>query len=72
VYEEEEDLFFEDLSSTVITDDVFSRLLTFPNVLITGHQAFFTKEALRSIAETTLRNLTEYQETGEVTNSVSA
>lgn len=57
VYEEEADLFFEDLSDQVITDDVFSRLLTFPNVLITAHQAFFTEEALRNIAETTRHNL---------------
>lgn len=57
VYEEEEDLFFEDLSNRVIQDDVFARLLTFPNVLITGHQAFFTREALSNIAETTLSNL---------------
>ena len=57
VYEEEAKLFFEDLSSTVITDDVFARLLTFPNVIITGHQAFFTAEALAAIAETTLANL---------------
>ena len=46
VYEEEEDLFFEDLSEQLIQDDVFARLLTFPNVLITGHQAFFTNTAL--------------------------
>lgn len=58
VYEEEADLFFEDLSNQVIQDDVFSRLLTFPNVLITGHQGFFTREALDSIAETTISNLT--------------
>jgi D-lactate dehydrogenase len=58
VYEEEGDLFFEDLSDEVITDDVFSRLLTLPNVLITGHQAFFTEEALRQIASTTLANIT--------------
>jgi len=57
VYEEEAELFFEDLSSTVICDDVFARLLTFPNVIITGHQAFFTAEALAAIAETTLANL---------------
>lgn len=57
VYEEEADLFFENLSEQVIQDDVFARLLTFPNVLITGHQAFFTKDALHSIAETTLSNL---------------
>jgi D-lactate dehydrogenase len=52
VYEEEENLFFEDLSERVITDDTFTRLLTFPNVLITGHQAFFTREAITNIAET--------------------
>lgn len=57
VYEEEGDLFFEDRSGEVITDDVFSRLLTFPNVLITAHQAFLTAEALGAIAETTLANL---------------
>lgn len=57
VYEEEGDLFFEDLSDTVLQDDVFARLLTFPNVLVTGHQAFFTEEALAAIADTTLRNL---------------
>ena len=56
VYEEEADLFFEDLSDRVIQDDVFSRLLTFPNVFITAHQAFFTEEALTNIAETTLGN----------------
>ena len=60
VYEEEQDLFFEDLSDRVIRDDVFSRLLTFPNVLITGHQGFFTDEAITNIAETTLRNITAY------------
>jgi len=64
VYEEEADLFFEDLSSTVIQDDVFARLLTFPNVIITGHQGFFTQEALRAIAETTLENATAF-ETGK-------
>ena len=61
VYEEEGDLFFEDLSGTVIQDDVFARLLTFPNVLITGHQGFFTREALRNIAETTLANATAFE-----------
>ncbi|MEX2583931.1 MAG: 2-hydroxyacid dehydrogenase [Gemmatimonadota bacterium] len=64
VYEEEADLFFEDLSGKVIQDDVFARLLTFPNVLITGHQGFFTREALNNIAETTLSNATAF-ETGE-------
>ncbi len=61
VYEEEGDLFFRDLSESVITDDVFSRLLTFPNVLITAHQGFFTNEAVRSIAETTVSNLTAFE-----------
>lgn len=62
VYEEEGDLFFEDLSSRVIQDDVFARLTTFPNVIITGHQAFFTREALRNIAQTTLENVREFHE----------
>ncbi|MCS6796757.1 MAG: 2-hydroxyacid dehydrogenase [Raineya sp.] len=62
VYEEEADLFFEDLSDRVIQDDVFMRLLTFPNVLITGHQAFFTEEALSNIAETTLQNITFFEQ----------
>lgn len=61
VYEEEEDLFFEDLSAAIIQDDVFMRLLTFPNVLITAHQGFFTKEALQNIAETTVANLTAFE-----------
>ena len=64
VYEEEADLFFEDLSNKVLQDDVFTRLLTFPNVLITGHQGFFTKEAVHNIAETTLANITAF-ETGQ-------
>jgi D-lactate dehydrogenase len=58
VYEMEEDLFFEDLSNEIIQDDVFLRLLTFPNVLITGHQGFFTQQALKQIADTTIHNLT--------------
>ena len=57
VYEEEGDLFFEDRSGEVIDDDVFARLLTFPNVLITAHQAFLTHEALDAIATTTLANV---------------
>ncbi|MEO6715882.1 MAG: 2-hydroxyacid dehydrogenase [Novosphingobium sp.] len=59
VYEQEADLFFMDLSSEIIDDDVFQRLLTFPNVLVTGHQAFLTEEALTAIAETTLQNVTD-------------
>ncbi|MBA2670311.1 MAG: 2-hydroxyacid dehydrogenase [Gemmatimonadetes bacterium] len=61
VYEEEADLFFEDLSGTVIQDDVFARLLTFSNVLITGHQGFFTREAMENIARTTLDNATAFE-----------
>ncbi|NNF16131.1 MAG: 2-hydroxyacid dehydrogenase [Gammaproteobacteria bacterium] len=57
VYEEEGDLFFDDLSDKIISDDIFARLLTFPNVLITGHQAFFTHEALTAIADTTMVNI---------------
>ncbi len=72
VYEEEADLFFEDLSNKVIQDDVFSRLLTFPNVVVTGHQAFFTEEALRAIAETTLGNLAEIEQSGQCANTVEA
>lgn len=60
VYEEEGDLFFEDMSNQVMQDDVFARLTTFPNVIITGHQAFFTKEALQRIAEVTLLNLAAF------------
>lgn len=60
VYEEESEIFFEDLSDTFIQDDVFARLQTFPNVIITGHQAFFTKEALNKIAQTTISNIQNY------------
>ena len=72
VYEEEEDIFFEDLSSQVIQDDVFARLNTFPNVVITGHQAFFTQEALANIAETTLSNISEFEKTGDCANQVAS
>ncbi|MEK9658807.1 MAG: 2-hydroxyacid dehydrogenase [Chloroflexota bacterium] len=61
VYEEEGDLFFRDLSGQVLQDDVFSRLLTFPNVLITGHQGFYTREALEAIAHTTLVNISAFE-----------
>ena len=57
VYEEEEGIFFEDLSGTVLHDDELARLLTFPNVLITSHQAFLTREALTEIAHTTVTNI---------------
>lgn len=64
VYEEEGDLFFENLSGQVLQDDIFARLLTFPNVTITGHQAFFTQEAVTNISDTTIANLTAF-ETGQ-------
>lgn len=62
VYEEEGDLFYEDLSNRVIQDDVFSRMLTFPNVIITGHQAFFTQHAMEAIAQETLANVTAFEQ----------
>jgi D-lactate dehydrogenase len=61
VYEEEGDLFFENNSNDLLQDDVFARLLTFPNVVITGHQAFFTREALTAIANITLANITHFE-----------
>lgn len=71
VYEEEGDLFFENLSDQMIQDDVFARLLTFPNVLITGHQAFFTHEAMTAIAETTIANVSSFEENGAALYEVS-
>jgi D-lactate dehydrogenase len=61
VYEEEADLFFKDLSEQVIQDDVFVRLLSFPNVFITAHQGFFTREAVTAIATTTINNITDFE-----------
>ena len=60
VYEEEANLFFEDYSNDMLMDDVFARLLTFPNVVVTGHQAFFTREALQAIARVTIDNLSNF------------
>lgn len=65
VYELEDNLFFEDHTNDIIEDDDFERLITFPNVLITAHQAFFTQQALDNIAETTLQNLIEFSK-GEI------
>jgi len=61
VYEEEAELFFEDHSGHVIQDDIFMRLSTFPNVLITAHQAFFTSNALEEIARVTMANLSSFE-----------
>lgn len=72
VYEEEADLFFEDLSQRVIQDDIFTRLLTFNNVLITGHQAFFTRTALEQIARVTLGNVIAFERGEKLENQVLA
>jgi D-lactate dehydrogenase len=72
VYEEEASLFFTDRSDEVLNDDVFARLLTFPNVLITAHQAFLTREALAAIAETTLTNLSDLEKGNPCPNEVAA
>jgi D-lactate dehydrogenase len=61
VYEEEGPLLFEDRSSTIIKDDVLERPTTFPNVVITGHQGFLTREALKNIAEITLANVSDFE-----------
>ena len=71
VYEEESSYFFEDRSSEMISDDILARLLTFPNVLVTSHQAFFTTEALDNIARTTLTNFQEFFDKGLLTNEIS-
>ena len=60
VYEQETDLFFQDLSSTIIPDDVIQRLVSFPNVIVTGHQAFFTREAIGTICATTIASISAY------------
>ncbi len=70
VYEEEGDYFFEDFSADIVEDDILARLLSFNNVLITSHQAFFTKEALEAIATVTLENIAVYARGGKLTNEV--
>ncbi len=72
VYEEEDELFFEDLSANIIQDDIFMRLLTFPNVLITGHQAFFTSNALEEIDRVTVENIDEFARGATLSNEVVA
>ncbi|MGV0968793.1 MULTISPECIES: 2-hydroxyacid dehydrogenase [unclassified Empedobacter] len=64
VYEQEEKLFFKDLSAEIIQDDMIQRLMSFPNVLVTAHQAFFTQEALEQISEITMRSISEIKEKG--------
>lgn len=70
VYEQEENLFFEDLSDTIIQDDAFQLLQSFPNVVITAHQAFFTRNALKNIAETTVSNISDFATGRECPNEV--
>jgi D-lactate dehydrogenase len=70
VYEQEEHLFFKDLSESVIQDDTIMRLMTFPNVLITAHQGFLTKEALEQIATITLKNLMDFEKGVSLENEV--
>lgn len=71
VYEEEENIFFRDLSEQVLQDDQLARLLTFPNVLITSHQGFLTREALENIAHTTLQNITDFEQKKSLVNEVA-
>lgn len=71
VYEQEETLFFQNLTDHIITDDIIARLISFPNVLITAHQGFFTHEAMDQIAETTLTNLNDYQSGKSLANEVT-
>ena len=70
VYEEDEGVFFEDLSGRVLQDDVLARLLTFPNVIVTAHQGFFTREALAAIATTTLSSVTAFERGEQFANHV--
>ena len=70
VYEEETDIFFEDYSDEIIKDDTLSTLISMPNVIVTSHQAFLTREALSAIAETTVKNLEDYFSGNELTNEI--
>ena len=70
VYEQEASLFFQDLSSTIITDDVIQRLVSFPNVIVTGHQAFFTVEAIGQIMRTTIDSISAYEAGEELVNRI--
>ena len=72
VYEEESEYFFEDRSNFVMDDDILARLLSFNNVIVTSHQAFFTKEALENIAETTLQNIQDFRDNKPLVNEVIA
>ena len=71
VYEEESELYYHDLRDQIIDDDNFSRLVSFPNVLVTGHQAFFTREALEEIADATIQNINDYEAGHENSNTIT-
>ena len=70
VYEEEEGKFFEDMSDFILDDDILARLLSFNNVVVTSHQAFFTKEAMSNIAQTTLENIKDFVDEKPLLNEV--
>jgi D-lactate dehydrogenase len=70
VYEEEEGVFFKNLSEVILQDDQLARLLTFPNVLLTSHQAFLTENALKNIAQTTLKNISDFEQGKKMANAV--
>ena len=70
VYEQEANLFFQDLSTTIICDDVIQRLVSFPNVIVTGHQAFFTVEAISQIMQTTIDSIGAFERGEELLNRV--
>jgi len=72
VYEQEASLFFQDLSSTIITDDVIQRLVSFPNVIVTGHQAFFTVEAIGQIMRTTIESISDFERGQRLRNRIPA
>ena len=71
VYEQEEKIFFKDLSETILADDLIARLVTFPNVLITSHQGFLTNEAFEQIATTTLQNISDFENNAPLVNEVN-
>ena len=70
VYEEESDFFFEDLSGHIMEDDTLARLISMPNVIVTSHQAFLTEEALANIAQTTVQNICDIENSGQCPNEV--
>jgi D-lactate dehydrogenase len=71
VYEQEDELFFQDFSDGVIQDDTFQLLQSFSNVVITAHQAFFTRNALEAIATTTLSNITDFEQGQPLRNEIA-